>query len=44
MGEAALDDLFGYQIEGYIEGEMLDPDSIPLMAFTRVKKPWWKIF
>jgi len=44
MGEAALDDLFGYQIEGYIEGEMLDPDSIPLMAFTRVQKPWWKIF
>lgn len=44
MGEAALEDLFGYQLEGYIKGEMLDPDSIPLMAFTAVKKPWWKLF
>jgi len=44
MGDAALYELFGYQLDGYIEGEMLDPDSIPLMAFTPVKKPWWKIF
>lgn len=42
MGEAALGELFGYQLEGYMEREMLDPDTIPLMAFT--KKPWWKLF
>ncbi len=44
MADAALEDLFGYQIEGYMDGEMLDPESIPLMAFTAVKKPWWKLF
>ncbi|KRB87190.1 hypothetical protein [Duganella sp. Root198D2] len=42
MGEAALENLFGYQLEGNLDSESLDPDSVPLMAFTAVKKPWWK--
>jgi len=44
MGEAALEDLFGYHLEGYINPALLEPESIPLMTFQAVKKPWWKLW
>jgi len=44
MGEAALEALFGYQLEGGINADLLDPDKIPLMAFTVVKRPRWKLW
>ena len=42
LGEAALKDFFGYQIEGGIEPDLLDPESIPLLHFTE-KKAWWRL-
>lgn len=44
MGEAALEDLFGYRVEGEINPALLDPQTIPLLAFKAVKKPWWKLW
>lgn len=43
LGEAALLDLFGYQIEGAAWEEAVDPDKIVLMRFKR-GKPWWKFW
>lgn len=43
LGEAALLDLFGYQLEGSIDADMLDPEAIPLAGFRRTK-PWWKVW
>jgi hypothetical protein len=43
MGEAALEALFGYQLEGGINADLLDTDKMPLMASTSVKKPWRKL-
>jgi hypothetical protein len=37
LGEAALREFFGYQIEGYVDDEMLNPETVPLMRFRRVK-------
>lgn len=45
MAEAALLDLFGYQLEGEIDAGQVQPETIPLMRFARVRaKPWWKIW
>jgi hypothetical protein len=48
MGETALLEFFGYQLEGtsYDENDPLfDPETIPLLCFKRVKeKPWWKLW
>jgi hypothetical protein len=35
LGEAALLDLFGYQIEGYVDAFQFQPEEIPLAAFQR---------
>lgn len=35
LGEAALNDFFGYQLEGFITVDMLEPEKIPLMRFRR---------
>jgi hypothetical protein len=40
MGEAALLDLFGYQIEGYIESDHVDPEKVALMRFKRSRSRW----
>lgn len=40
LGEAALNALFGYQIEGALMSTLLDPDSIPLMRFGRARSRW----
>lgn len=42
LGEAALKDQFGYQLEGYIDASQLEPDAIPLVRFKRTRSPWWK--
>lgn len=43
LGEAALRSLLGYQLEGWVDPSLLEPESIPLMRLTRVK-PWWKFW
>ena len=43
LGEAALKDFFGYQLEGLIDPSLLQPESIPLITYKR-KKPWWKLW
>ncbi|MDB4872900.1 MAG: hypothetical protein JWL97_3904 [Gemmatimonadales bacterium] len=40
LGEAALLDLFGYQLEGYIDPNNLQPEEIALMRFKRAKARW----
>jgi hypothetical protein len=41
MAEDALKELFGYQLEGFIDPSLLEPESIPLARFRR-KRAWWK--
>jgi hypothetical protein len=43
LGEAALADFFGYQLEGDNPAAALDPVSIPLMRFKR-SRSWWKLW
>jgi hypothetical protein len=43
MGEAALKAMFGYQIEGMVESDDVQPDEIPLTRFVP-SKPWWKVW
>lgn len=40
LGEAALAALFGYQLEGFIDNTLLEPDSIPLLRFKRSHSKW----
>jgi|GEM_PF-5916329 len=35
FGEAALEDFFGYQLEGLIDPSPLQPESIPLSPTSR---------
>ena len=37
LGEAALLEFFGYQLEGILDSTQLDPHEIPLMRFKRSK-------
>ena len=41
LGEAALLELFGYQLEGTVDASRLEPEDIPLMRFKR-SKSWWR--
>jgi hypothetical protein len=41
LGEAALAEFFGYQLEGENPRAVVDPAGIPLMRFKR-RRPWWK--
>jgi hypothetical protein len=36
LGEAALADFFGYQLEGLINPSMLEPSTVPLLRFRQV--------
>jgi Family of unknown function (DUF6928) len=38
LGEAALAELFGYQLEGFIDESLLEADSVPLLRFKRSPK------
>lgn len=47
MGEAALQNFFGYNIEGCVNDNRFDPESVPLLHFRRhppAQKPWWKFW
>lgn len=44
LGEATLKDRFGYQLEGYIDASLLEPESIPLVRYKRVRSVWWKFW
>ena len=45
LGEAVLSAFFGYQIEGYIENNAIDPETFPLLRFARKpNKRWWQIW
>jgi len=43
LGEAALLELFGYQLEGSAGNSLIDAENLPLMRFKR-SKSWWKIW
>ncbi len=44
LGEAALKNQFGYQLEGYLDASLLEPESIPLVRYKRSRSPWWKFW
>ena len=44
LGEAALMDRFGYQLEGDIVATLLEPATIPLVRFQRTRSAWWKFW
>lgn len=41
MAEAALLDLFGYQLAGFSGADEVRPESIPMMRFAPAR-PWWR--
>lgn len=41
LGDAALQEFFGYRLEGLLDASQLEPERIPLMRFKR-KKAWWR--
>jgi len=43
MAEAALLDLFGYQLEGFTGDDEVEPESIPVMRFAPAR-PRWKFW
>jgi len=36
-----LKERFGYQLEGYIDTSLFEPESIPLVRYKRRRSPWW---
>jgi hypothetical protein len=40
LGEAALLEFFGYQLEGTLDSSHLEPESIPLVRFKRSRSRW----
>lgn len=44
LGEAALQHFFGYQIEGYVQNNLFDPEEIPLLRLKRTSHPWWRFW
>lgn len=43
LGESALREFFGYQLEGYVDPSLLDTESIPLLYYKR-KKSLFKLW
>jgi len=43
LGEAALKEFFGYQLEGFFDPTLLQPESIPLVKYKRARS-WWKLW
>src|SRR5262249_15989984 len=43
LGEAALKEFFGYQLEGFDDPTLLQPESIPLVKYRRTRS-WWKLW
>lgn len=44
LGDAALRELFGYQLEGHIDTSLLEPESIPLVRYKRSRPSWWRFW
>jgi hypothetical protein len=44
LGEATLKNQFGYQLEGYSDASLLEPESISLVRYKRSHSPWWKFW
>ena len=53
LGEEALRHFFGFQLEGFVDATLLEPDRIPMLYFddpgkasskTRGTKAWWKFW
>jgi hypothetical protein len=40
LGEAALLEFFGYQIEGRFDVMLFDPEAIPLVQYKRSRRKW----
>lgn len=40
LGETALKELFGYQLEGLVDPALLQPESIPHMRYKRLRSRW----
>ena len=40
LGEAALKEFFGYQLEGLIDPSLLEPESVPLIRYKRKRSRW----
>jgi hypothetical protein len=40
LGEAALKEFFGYQLEGPIDRSLLEPESVPLIKYKRSRSQW----
>jgi len=40
LGEAALAELFGYQLEGMLDSTLLEPETIPLVRYRRSHSRW----
>ena len=43
LGEAALKDFFGYQLEGFVHPALLEPESVALVKYKR-SRPWLKLW
>lgn len=41
MGNAALSEYFGYQLEGIEDPSLIEPWTIPLLLYRRSQRPWW---
>ncbi|QKO22743.1 hypothetical protein [Rhodoferax sp. BAB1] len=44
LGEEVLKNLFGYQLEGYVDASLLQPESVPLLRYKRIRRSWWKFW
>ena len=43
LGEAALSEFFGYQLEGFVDATLLEPANVPLIRYKRARS-WWKFW
>jgi hypothetical protein len=44
LGEAALESLFGYHLEGFMDEALLKPETIPLVRYRRSSRSRWKFW
>jgi hypothetical protein len=40
LAEAALQELFGYQLEGMIDPTLIEPETVPLVRYKRSRSRW----
>lgn len=44
LGEATLKDQFGYQLEGFMDSSLIEPETIPLLRYKRSLPRRWKFW